>query len=71
MTKEASEVLLEYLGNNGGVCRLTDKSPAEDIYREFQVSKKSYKKAIGDLYKRRLITIEEDCIRLCNGGKRR
>ena len=70
MTKETADVLLEYLETHGGVCRLTDKSPAEDIYREFQVSKKSYKKAVGDLYKRRLIIIEEDCIRLNNNRKR-
>lgn len=50
---------------------LTDKSPAEDIYQQFQVSKKSYKKAIGDLYKRRLITIEDDCIRLNKAARRR
>lgn len=71
MTKETADVLLDYLKTHQGVCRLTDKSPAEDIYQAFQVSKKSYKKAVGDLYKRRLITIEEDCIRLNKGGKRR
>lgn len=71
MTKETADVLLDYLETHQGVCRLTDKSPAEDIYQAFQVSKKSYKKAVGDLYKRRLITIEEDCIRLNKGGKRR
>lgn len=71
MTKETADVLLNYLETHQGVCRLTDKSPAEDIYQAFQVSKKSYKKAVGDLYKRRLITIEEDCIRLNKGGKRR
>ena len=71
MTKETADVLLDYLETHQGVCRLTDKSPAEDIYQAFQVSKKSYKKAIGDLYKRRLITIEEDCIKLNKGGKRR
>ena len=70
MTKETADVLLDYLETHQGVCRLTDKSPAEDIYQAFQVSKKSYKKAVGDLYKRRLITIEEDCIRLNKGGKR-
>ena len=69
MTKETADVLLDYLETHQGVCRLTDKSPAEDIYQAFQVSKKSYKKAVGDLYKRRLITIEEDCIRLNKGGK--
>lgn len=71
MTKETADMLLDYLETHQGVCRLTDKSPAEDIYQAFQVSKKSYKKAVGDLYKRRLITIEEDCIRLNKGGKRR
>lgn len=71
MTKETADVLLDYIETHQGVCRLTDKSPAEDIYQAFQVSKKSYKKAVGDLYKRRLITIEEDCIRLNKGGKRR
>lgn len=70
MTKETADVLLDYLETHQGVCRLTDKSPAEDIYQAFQVSKKSYKKAVGDLYKRRLITIEDDCIRLNKGGKR-
>lgn len=62
MTAEFSETLLRYIQDNGGVCRFTDKSAAEDIYQEFQVSKKNFKKAVGDLYKRRLITIHEDCI---------
>ena len=64
MTKESGDVLLEYLNTHGGVCHLTDKSPAEDIYAQFNISKKNYKKAVGDLYKRRIITIEDDCIRL-------
>jgi len=32
--------------------------------RSFQISKKAFKKAIGDLYRRRLITIDDDGIRL-------
>ena len=63
-TLDFAEVLLRYLYENDGHCNLGDKSPAELIYDRFQVSKKAYKKAIGDLYKRRLITIEEDEIRL-------
>lgn len=59
MTQTLGDAILEYLENNGGVCLLTDKSPAEDIYNQFQVSKKNYKKAIGDLYKRRIISLEE------------
>ncbi len=62
MTAEFSRTLLQYLNDNGGICHLTDKSPAEEIYRLFQVSKKNYKKAVGDLYKKRLITINDDCI---------
>ncbi len=70
MTKGLGDAVMEYLYSNGGVCTLTDKSPAEDIYQEFHASKKSYKKAIGDLYKRRLITLEPGCIRLVgNPGK--
>ena len=63
-TLDFAEVLLRYLYENDGYCNLGDKSPAELIYDRFQVSKKAYKKAIGDLYRRRLITIEENGIRL-------
>lgn len=59
-----AEVLLRYLYEHDGHCDLGDKSPAEEIYERFQVSKKDYKKAIGDLYRRRLITISEEGIRL-------
>ena len=71
MTKETADIILDYMESHGGTCPLTDKSPAEDIYQQFQVSKKSYKKAIGDLYKRRLITIGDDCIRLNKAARRR
>ena len=63
-TLDFAEVLLRYLYENDGYCNLGDKSPAELIYDRFQVSKKAFKKAIGDLYKRRFITIEEDGIHL-------
>ena len=59
-----AEVLLRYLYEHDGKCDLGDKSPAEQIYERLQVSKKDYKKAIGDLYRRRLITISEEGIRL-------
>ncbi len=63
-TLDFAEVLLRYLYENDGYCNLGDKSPAELIYDRFQVSKKAYKKAIGDLYKRHLIIIEAEGIRL-------
>ena len=59
-----AEVLLRYLHEHDGYCDLGDKSPSEDIYERFQISKKDYKKAIGDLYRRRLITISEEGIKL-------
>lgn len=63
-TLDFAEVLLRYLYENDGRCDLGDKSPAELIYDRFKVSKKAYKKAIGDLYRRRLITITDDGIKL-------
>lgn len=63
-TEEFSEVLLRYLQDNNGHCDLGDKSPAELIADRFKVSKKAYKKAIGDLYRRRLITIGDEGIDL-------
>ena len=63
-TLDFAEILLRYLYENDGYCNLGDKSPAELIYDRFQVSKKAFKKAIGDLYKRRLIVIEEEGVRL-------
>lgn len=63
-TEDFAEVLLQYLKDNGGVCDLGDKSEAEDIKRRFQVSKKVYKRAVGDLYKRRLILVNPLGIKL-------
>lgn len=58
-----SEELLRYLQEHGQ-CDLGDKSPAEEIALRFGVSKKIYKKAVGDLYRRRLITISDEGITL-------
>ena len=59
-----SAVLLEYIKQQGGHTPFNDKSAAEDIYEAFGVSKKTFKTAVGDLYKRRLILLVEDGIRL-------
>ncbi len=63
-TEDFAETLLQWLRDNGGHCALGDKSDPEDIKRTFQVSKKVYKKAVGDLYKRRIIDILPDGITL-------
>ena len=59
-----SSVLLQYIKDQGGHTAFNDKSAAEDIYETFGVSKKTFKKAVGDLYKKRLILLVEDGIRL-------
>lgn len=63
-TLDFAETLLEYLKSNEGQCPVSDKSDPEEIYRLFHVSKKVFKKAIGDLYKRQLIEIFPTSIKL-------
>ena len=62
-----SEILLSHLQRHGGHTPLGDKSPAEEIYSVFGVSKKVFKKAVGDLYKRHLIEILPDGLHLLQG----
>jgi len=57
-----SQTILQVLIKNGGRVAVTDKTPPEEIYALFGVSKKTFKKAIGGLYKKRLITIDADSI---------
>jgi predicted RNA-binding protein (virulence factor B family) len=59
-----TEVLLQYLKDHDGYSSIHDKTDAETIYNTFGVSKKTFKKAVGDLYKKRLIVLEEEGIRL-------
>jgi predicted RNA-binding protein (virulence factor B family) len=56
--------LLYYIKEHGGSIPFGDKSDATAIYDTFGVSKKTFKKAVGDLYKKRLILIGEDGLRL-------
>ncbi len=64
-----AEKILGYLKSHGGISTLTDKSPPEEIYREYGVSKASYKKALGGLYKQKLIMIDKKHITLINAEK--
>lgn len=56
--------ILIKLKENDGVLMLSDKSPPEAIYATFGVSKKVFKQAIGALYKKKLITLDKNGIRL-------
>ena len=66
-----AEVLLDYIRQHDGFTTFQDKTPAEDIYATFGVSKKTFKKAVGDLYKKHLVTLEEGGIRLCEKPQRK
>lgn len=59
-----AKTLLDYIKEQGGRINLNDKSPTEDIYDTFGVSKKTFKKGVGDLYKKRLVVLHEDGITL-------
>jgi predicted RNA-binding protein (virulence factor B family) len=59
-----AEFILNELHDNSGFLPLHDKSSPEDIKDLVQMSKKSFKKAIGTLYKERQIEIKEDGIYL-------
>lgn len=63
-TEQFAEQLLRYLNEHEGHCSLGDKSDAEDIKQVFHVSKKTFKRAVGDLYRRRLIRISDEHIEL-------
>ena len=56
--------ILARLKEHDGFIPLNDKTPPADIYAFFGVSKQSYKNAIGGLYKKKLISIDPDGIRL-------
>jgi predicted RNA-binding protein (virulence factor B family) len=61
---DVTETILDTLKKEGGFLSITDKTSPEVIYNWFGVSKKTYKKAIGAIYKRRLIIIEDTGIKL-------
>lgn len=61
---ELAERILTHLRANDGVSTLTDYSPPDQIYDQYGVSKGSYKKALGQLYKQRMVKVDKDKITL-------
>lgn len=59
-----AEKIIQMLKKSGGFLPYNDKSDAEVIYAIFHMSKKVFKQSIGNLYKNRTISIENDGIRL-------
>lgn len=59
-----SEIIMNELRASRGFLRLNDSSNPEDIKTVLKMSKKTFKKAIGLLYKEKLIEIKDDGIYL-------
>ena len=64
-----AEKILDELRASRGFLRLNDNSHPEDIKTVLKMSKKTFKKAIGALYKEKLIEIREDGIYLVKETK--
>ncbi len=59
-----SELIYKTLAENGGFLAVTDKSSPDDIYTQFGISKKAFKKSLGALYKQKKVDIQADGIKL-------
>lgn len=59
-----AERILEKLKANNGFLDVTDKSDANYVMYQLEMSKKTFKKAVGALYRQKIIRIEEDGIYL-------
>ncbi len=59
-----AQSLLDRLKKANGFIDITDKSPSDEIARRLGISKKNFKKAVGSLYKQKIIAIETGGIRL-------
>lgn len=64
MKDDIAEKILADLRKNNGVSHLTDRSPPEEIFARYQVSKGNYKKVLGQLYKDEKIILTKDSITL-------
>ena len=59
---DVDKVLTRLKDSKEGFILITDKSSPDSIRFHMKMSKKAFKKAVGNLYKQKLIVIEEDRI---------
>lgn len=60
MIKDDAQVILDYLQSHNGVMNYTSNSSPEIIYNVFKMSKSSFKRALGNLYKERKVILTDD-----------
>ena len=61
---DVDKVLSKLKNSREGFLLITDKSSPDSIRFHLKMSKKAFKKAVGNLYKQKLIAIKEDRIEL-------
>jgi len=66
---DSKDIILDYLEKNGGKAELHDKSTPETIKAALGMSKQTFKKSIGMLYKDRKILLNKDGIELVSTDK--
>ena len=66
--QDESKKLMSVLREHKGFLPLNDKSSPEEVYQVLKMSKKTFKKAAGTLYKQQLILIGEKGISIVNDG---
>ncbi|MBT8326559.1 MAG: GntR family transcriptional regulator [Bacteroidia bacterium] len=59
-----SQQVLDAINKSDGFLKLTDKSDPNEIRRELGLSKKAFKKALGNLYKQKRVLLEKEGTRL-------
>lgn len=57
---EDADIILNYLKDNDGSMNINAKSSVETIENNFNMSKASFKRALGNLYKKRIIEFKDD-----------
>jgi hypothetical protein len=67
---DARDVILKALAAHGGALSLHDGSTPADILKALGMSKKTFKKAVGGLYKDGLLTLTNEAVSLAVKGKR-
>lgn len=60
----STDIILEFLQEHDGFLNLTDKSSPAEIAEKFNMSKATYKKSIGVLYRQRKVLLKDDGVYL-------
>lgn len=60
MIKDDASIILEYLNAHNGVMNYSSNSSPEIIYNVFKMSKASFKRALGNLYKEKKVILQDD-----------